>query len=131
VCLSSIVMTESSGPGIVDFTATQPETTVSRPPPDRLLGGKPEHVARNFFSDTTGQFFAGIWESTPGRWRIRYTENEFCHITRGVVRLEDADGHSWTFKTGDSFVVPAGFSGVWEVKEATSKLYVIFEAASK
>jgi uncharacterized cupin superfamily protein len=124
-------MTESSGPGIVDFTVTQPETTASRPPADRLLGGKPEHVARNFFSDATGQFFAGVWESTPGRWRIRYAENEFCHITRGVVRLEDTDGRSWTFKAGDSFVVPAGFSGVWEVKEATSKLYVIFEPASK
>jgi uncharacterized cupin superfamily protein len=131
MCLSSIVMTESAAPGIVDFAATQPETTVSRPPADRQLGGKPEHTVRNFFSDATGQFFAGVWESTPGRWRVRYTENEFCHLTRGSVRIEDASGQSWTFKAGDSFVVPAGFSGVWDVKEPVSKLYVIFESASK
>ncbi|HEY4366221.1 MAG TPA: cupin domain-containing protein [Steroidobacteraceae bacterium] len=124
-------MTASATPGIVDFAAVQPEITVSRPPVDRLLGGMPEQTARNFFSDTTGQFFAGVWESTPGRWRVRYTENEFCHITRGSVRIEDASGRSWAFKAGDSFVVPAGFSGIWDVKEPMAKLYVIFEAASK
>ena len=35
--------------------------------------GNPEHIARNYFSDSGGRFFAGIWESTPGRWRVRYT----------------------------------------------------------
>src|SRR5437868_8455256 len=122
---------DSAVPAIVDFAATTPETTVSRPAAERLLAGTPEQTTRNFFSDITGQFFAGVWESTPGRWRVRYTENEFCHITRGSVEIEDEHGYSRTFKAGDSFVVPAGFSGVWRVKEPTSKLYVIFEAASK
>jgi uncharacterized cupin superfamily protein len=72
-----------------------------------------------------------VWESTPGRWRVRYSENEFCHITRGKVRIEDDAGRSWTFEAGDSFVIPAGFAGIWKVIEPLSKLYVIFEPASK
>jgi len=124
-------MSQLSDSAIVDFAAAAPEVTVSQPPSDRLLSGTPQQTARNYFSDSTGQFFAGIWESTPGKWRVRYTENEFCHITRGSVRIEDSSGHGRTFKTGESFVVPAGFSGVWHVLEPTSKLYVIFEAASK
>lgn len=124
-------MTQSCAPAIVDFTAATPEITVSRPAADRLLAGNPQQTARNYFSDTTGQFFAGVWESTPGKWRVRYTENEFCHITRGSVHIEDDHGSGRTFKAGDSFVVPAGFSGVWQVRESMSKLYVIFEAASK
>jgi uncharacterized protein len=132
VCLASIVMTEAAvAPQIVSFTSAKAEATVSRPAPDRLLSGDPEHTARNFFSDSTGQFFAGTWESTPGRWRVRYTENEFCHITQGAVRIESSSGDAWTFRAGDSFVIPAGFSGTWNVSQPLKKLYVIFEAASK
>jgi uncharacterized cupin superfamily protein len=131
MCLASIVMTENIALQIVDFSSATPEASVSQPPADRLLAGSPQQTARNFFSDSTGQFFAGIWESTPGKWRVRYTENEFCHITRGVVHIDDATGQRWTFKAGDSFVVPAGFSGTWHVIEPLSKLYVIFEAASR
>ena len=134
MCLASIVMTQAeltALPAIVDFAASPPEVTVSRPPADRLLAGAPEQTARNYFSDTTGQFFAGTWESTPGKWRVRYSENEFCHITHGRVHIEDDRGQGRTFGAGDSFVVPAGFSGVWHVQEPTRKLYVIFESASK
>jgi uncharacterized protein len=130
MCLASIVMTEAFAPAIVDFASAPAETTVVKPPADRLLKGDPEQTARNYFSDSTGRFFAGVWESTPGRWRVRYTENEFCHLTRGRVRIEDGAGRHWTFKAGDSFVIPAGFSGTWEVQEPTAKLYVIYEPAA-
>ncbi len=61
---------------------------------------------------------------------MRYTENEFCHLTRGRIRIADASGQQWTFKAGDSFVIPAGFAGTWEVLEPTAKLYVIYEPAA-
>jgi uncharacterized cupin superfamily protein len=117
---------DSSPADIIDFALALPERSVSTPDPDRLLAGKPEQVANNFFTDASGQFFAGCWESTPGRWRVRYTENEFCHITRGRVRIVSEQGTSHEFRAGDSFVVPAGFAGIWEVVETTSKLYAIF-----
>lgn len=134
MCLASIVMTEAAAlkdhPGIVDFATAAAEITKSQPPAERLLGGNPEQVARNYFSDATGRFFAGVWESTPGRWRVSYSENEFCHITKGRVRIEDEMGRHWTFTRGDSFVVPAGFAGTWHVLEPTAKLYVIHEPAT-
>ena len=130
MCLASIVMTEALAPTLVDFATAPAETTVAKPPADRVLAGSPEHTARNYFSDSGGRFFAGVWESTPGRWRVRYTENEFCHITRGRIRIADASGQQWTFKAGDSFVIPAGFVGTWETIEPTSKLYVIYEPAA-
>lgn len=129
--MTDALLPSVSQPKIVDFASAPAETTVSKPAADRLLGGTPQHTARNFFSDTTGQLFAGVWESTPGRWRVRYSENEFCHITSGEVRIESTSGDAWSFKRGDSFVIPAGFEGVWHVTQPVSKLYVIFEAASK
>lgn len=131
MCLAGMAMNDVNPDGIVDFSNTVADVSVSGPAPERLVAGTPQQTARNYFSDATGQFFAGVWESTPGKWRVRYTETEFCHITRGVVHIEDAHGRGRTFRAGDSFVVPAGFVGTWDVQEPTSKLYVIFEPASK
>ena len=94
MCLASIVMTEVRTTSIVPFATAPAEVTHSAPAPERLLSGDPKHVVRNFFSDATGQFFAGVWESTPGRWRVSDTEEEFCCITKGRVRLEDGRGRS-------------------------------------
>lgn len=129
MCLASIAMNEILSVDVVDFTVAKPEVSTSKPAADRLLAGDPVTTARNYFADETGKFFAGVWESTPGRWCVTYSEHEFCHITRGRVRIESANGKRWEFGPGASFVMPAGFSGVWEVLEPMSKLYVIYEPA--
>ena len=95
--------------------------------PERLIAGNPELQVRNFFTDTTQQFFAGRWAATRGKWRVRYTENELCVMTAGRVVIESASGERSTFGPGDAFVVPAGFSGTWEVLEDCAKIYAIFE----
>jgi len=100
----------------------------SRPAADRLVAGDPQHIASNYFSDGTGQFHSGIWASTRGKWRIRYSESEFCCLTRGRVVLENRAGERWEFGPGQGFVVPSGFEGTWEVIEDCTKFYAIFEA---
>ena len=101
----------------------------SAPAIDRLLAGNPRQRAWNFFSDPSGQFHAGRWSSTPGRWRVRYTENELCVMTAGRVVLHGPVGERLEFSAGDAFIIPAGFDGTWEVLEKCSKIYAIFQAA--
>jgi uncharacterized protein len=103
------------------------EPDVSVPGADRLLAGAPEHRAWNYFTDTTQTFFAGRWSGTRGKWRVRYTENELCVMTAGRVIISSDSGESSAFGPGDAFVVPAGFSGSWEVLEDCAKVYAIFE----
>ena len=43
------------------------------------------------------------------------------------LNLSDAGGDAVVLEAGQSFVVPAGFSGVWEVLEPARKLYAIYE----
>jgi uncharacterized protein len=100
---------------------------VSKPAADRLLAGAPELQLRNFFTDATQQFFAGRWSATRGKWRVHYTENELCVMTAGMVVIESAAGERLSFRAGDAFVIPAGFTGTWEVVEDCSKIYAIFE----
>lgn len=97
--------------------------------PATILEGNPKTVTRNFFMDTTEQFFAGIWESTRGKWPISYSENEFVHMLAGEAVLTAEDGTAESVRAGDSFVVPAGFKGTWESLTDVKKLYAIFEAS--
>ncbi|MCB1625081.1 MAG: DUF861 domain-containing protein [Pseudomonadales bacterium] len=99
----------------------------SVPEADRVLAGAPQQAIANYYSDPSQQFFAGRWSSTKGKWRIRYTESEFCAILTGRVALVSASGVRREFGPGAAFVVPAGFAGTWEVLEDCTKLYAIFE----
>ena len=97
--------------------------------PSRLAAGSPmpAQSVRNAFTDATGRFFGGIWRSGVGAWRVSYTENELCVLTAGRVRISDDAGRSWTFGSGDCFVMPSGFAGLWEVLEPAQKFYAIYE----
>jgi len=112
---------------IIDFRVPR-SAEGSTPAADRLIAGNPRHSVSNHFADATEQFFAGTWSSTPGKWRIRYAESEFCCLTRGRVALESTTGERWEFGPGEGFVVPAGFEGTWEVIEDCTKFYAMFEA---
>ena len=114
---------------IIDFSAVQ-EGEASPPSADRLIAGTPETVVTNRYADPSGQFFAGDWASTVGKWRVEYTEHEFCQLTAGRVILTGEDGRVWHFASGDAWVIPAGFRGTWETVEPARKRYAIFEAAS-
>jgi uncharacterized protein len=96
----------------------------------KLLAGQPRATVDNRYSDPSQQFHCGIWASTPGKWRVSYSEHEFCHLLEGRVRLTGADGTAVEFRGGDAFVVPAGFSGTWETLEAARKYYAIFEPSA-
>ena len=96
-------------------------------PADKLISGNPKHTVWQQYTDPSGKFFAGAWQSEVGKWRISYTEEEYCQILFGVSIIADTAGNATTVRAGDRFVVPRGFVGTWEVVELTKKLYVIYE----
>ena len=95
--------------------------------PGNIISGTPQTGVQNYYTGKNGEFFSGVWESTPGKWTINYTEDEFCIILEGNVVLADESGKSETFKAGDAFVIPAGFKGTWETVAKVRKYYAISE----
>jgi hypothetical protein len=95
--------------------------------PEKLLSGNPKQTVWTQYSDSTKKFFVGIWYSEIGKWTISYTEEETCRIMEGESIITDNSGHSTTVKKGDSFVIPRGFVGTWEVVVPTKKTFVIYE----
>ena len=94
---------------------------------EKCVQGQPMQRTWHHFTSDDDKFFAGMWESEPGCWKINYTENEFCQILSGHSILRDSDGNEHPLRAGDNFTIPAGFKGEWEVVETTKKIYVIYE----
>ncbi len=94
------------------------------PAEGRIVSGSPAFTTWNS-EEAEGGLYAGVWEATPGKWRIEYDEWEFCHILAGVSVITEEGGEARTVRAGDAFVLRPGFKGTWEVVETTRKEYVI------
>ena len=98
-----------------------PET--ERPAAELVVEGDPVHTTWNL--EELDGLYCGLWQSTPGSWKVSYSEWEYVHILEGVSVLTDTAGTAVTLRAGDSYVIRPGFEGVWTVKETTLKDYVI------
>ncbi|NDW46159.1 cupin domain-containing protein [Ruegeria sp. PrR005] len=116
---------------VIDFIAEPQETSERRLAdlPGRVVAGDPHHVTRMRHTSPDGTCLAGTWTSTPGKWHAFTDRDEFCFIVSGHVRLIAEDGHEQEFRTGDSFLIPNGFRGYWQVLETTTKHFVIRDYA--
>jgi hypothetical protein len=106
----------------LDASAATPET--GSPAPDRLISGDPQFTTWNV-EEAPGGLYAGIWQSTPGKWRIVYEEWEYFHILDGHSVVTEDGGKPVHLRAGDSYILRPGFKGTWEVLETTRKDYVI------
>lgn len=96
---------------------------ISRPDPARLIAGDPEH--RSWITEAREGLWAGVWESTPGAWRVAYDEWEYCRLSAGISVVREDGRAPITLRAGDSLILRPGFRGVWEVVETTRKDFVI------
>jgi uncharacterized protein len=106
----------------IDFDGIDPEH--GAPKPERVISGDPQFRTWNC-DEAEGGIYAGIWEATPGKWRIAYDEWEFCHILSGRSIITEDGGEVHHVEAGDSFTLRPGLRGTWEVLETTRKEYVI------
>lgn len=111
----------------ISLDAPLPEPQRYRPPAERIVAGDPAQAAWNYYSSADGRFHSGIWECAVGKWRVVFTESEFCQLLSGVIVVTGDDGSERTFRAGDAFVSPAGFTGWWDVREPARKYYAIYE----
>ena len=114
-------------PKVIAFTDELPEPERTAPAAARIISGTPNQTVNNLFASADGRFNSGIWDCEPGKWRVVFTESEFCHLLEGVIIVTGDDGSERTFRAGDAFVSPAGFTGTWDVTERAKKYYAFYE----
>ena len=110
-------------PHLLAVTRTGTTAEISRPDPAKVIAGDPVHTTWNV--EERGTIFAGLWHSTPGKWRVSYDEWEYFRLLEGVSVITEDGGQATTLRAGHSFVIRPGFTGTWEVLDATLKDYVI------
>src|SRR5689334_16339521 len=96
------------------------EAEHSAPPADRVIDGVPKFTTWNL-EEAVGGIYAGIWEATPGKWRIAYDEWEYFRLLSGHSIVTGEDGVAIELKAGDSMIIRPGFKGTWQVVETTRK----------
>ena len=96
---------------------------VERPAAEKLISGDPVFTTWNL--EEKDGLYAGIWQSTVGKWHVSYDEWEYFRLLEGISILTDAEGQETRLTAGDSFIIRPGFSGTWEVVKTTRKDYVI------
>ena len=110
---------------LLDFDVSRIAAEDGAPALDRIISGDPRTRTWNIEETPDGKLFAGIWEATPGKWRVVYDEWEFCTIESGESIVTEEGGEPRVLKAGDSLVLRPGFKGTWEVVQTTRKAYVI------
>ncbi|MDX2308600.1 MAG: cupin domain-containing protein [Hyphomicrobium sp.] len=114
-------------PSVVRFDRPLGPAESYRPAAERIISGDPVQTAHVLFSSADGRYHSGIWTCQPGKWRVVFTESEFCQILEGEIVITSDDGATTTVRAGDAFVSPAGFLGTWEVTKPARKVFAYYE----
>lgn len=88
--------------------------------------GNTTHDVEVFLSPKK-EFDAGMYKSGKVRAEIKepYGVHEYMHFIEGGVTLISSDGTITEVNAGDSVIIPADFTGVWDT-EGYTKIYVIY-----
>jgi len=67
----------------------------------------------------------GVWEAGPSKTYLEdYPFTEYVLMISGHLVVVNEDGSERTFRAGDTFVIPLGWSGLWDVREHMKKQMV-------
>lgn len=97
--------------------------------PEKIISGQPKSTYKILYTSKSEELYSGIYECTPGKWKVSYAEDEFCTLIEGKLRMTNDKGEMQEFAAPDSFLIPAGFSGTWEPLSHLRKFFVIYEKA--
>ena len=74
----------------------------------------------------TGNIMVSVYESKPGKVRIEGSVyDEFITVLEGTLILRPDSGGEYTYKAGESLIVPKGYIGGWEMPERFRELIVV------
>ncbi|WP_235914205.1 cupin domain-containing protein [Curvivirga aplysinae] len=59
---------------VLKFSTAAADVDAYKPDAEKVISGKPDQTIRNYYTDPTGKFSAGIWTGEVGKMKISYTE---------------------------------------------------------
>ncbi len=89
-----------------------------------VLSGANEHWQKVLHK---GDFVVALYESMPALVDVSYPfpYDEFVTVLEGRVILTSREGEKQTYSVGDSFFVPKGWRGTWDMPEKFREMIII------
>lgn len=108
----------------VDRSAATTET--GKYPPEYIVKTKPafdgSYSQAVLYTSLDKKFEVDIWQSGPGTFTVQdYPHDEYCMVLEGHLITTTKDGHKQSFGPGDSFVIPKGWAGTWNMTDHFKK----------
>jgi len=118
-------------PSVIHFADPAPAAVEDHPAVERAIGAPPRRLTAERYAADNGALSIGDWHCEPGAWRIAFHpgRHEFFQVISGRLRIVDTKGVVREFGPGDAGIIPAGFTGTFEVLERVSKRYVMLDRA--
>ena len=93
-------------------------------PEGTVLKGTNQHWQKELHR---GEVAVTIYESMPALIDVSepFPYDEFVLVLEGEVTLTDLDGSAQTYKVGDSFTVPKGWRGTWDMPVKYREMIVV------
>lgn len=126
--LSMLLLT---GVATLAGAADQPRISIvdSNTPTEALMAKPGTYLGEKFTFEQSHEQGAlvkvGVWESGAGVSQLdNFPFTEYVLMISGRVVVTETDGTSMAFSAGDTFVIPKGWSGTWDVQERMKKQIV-------
>lgn len=123
------VAADAVRPGIAPIPRSTPLTEKGVYPPEMRVGGfhGEYKMATVYKSEVTAGNKTAFWESEAGVLKTdNYPIDEFVLVLEGHLVTTDANGTRREFRAGDTFVLPKGWAGTWDMKTHFKKILVNF-----
>ena len=116
----------------VDRAATPTES--GKYPPEMVVPGKGafdgSYTSKIEYRSGDRKFTVGLWQSEPGVLQTDgYPHDEYCLALDGHLIVTNRSGRREEFNPGDTFVIPKGWAGTWNMTSRFKKQYVALEEA--
>jgi len=90
------------------------------------IDGKSSNVGRLLFKGADdGLPEAGIWDCSPGSWRLELPRDELCHFVSGHATYRRDDGEITEVTPGTVVHFHEGWNGIVTVHETTRAIYML------
>lgn len=119
-------------PRLIPFATASSTLSHDHPKPERRVDGNPLRTTHEYYANSSGEVSCGVWSCETGSWRIAFDEgsDEYFHVLQGRIRITGPAGERCEFGPGEACVIPAGYTGLFEVLEPVTKHYVMVKRRS-
>lgn len=128
LAIAMCAMQVKAGAGILSLNPDELRTlkldSIPPWPEGVVVSGTNEHWQKVLHQ---GEYVVTIYEAMPAIINISepYPYDEYVQVLIGEVTLTSVDGKAQTFRAGESFNVPRGWTGTWDMPVKFREMIVV------